>query len=81
MPNFSDQAVRLTTFGRSCPKITRQSWKSGDVTKSFGRGGGWYVRGGGRCGVKCVLCVGMVVEGLEGRDGGCGGKLGVGNGW
>ena len=64
MPSFSDQAVLFTSLGKSCPKITRQSWKSGDVTKSLGRGGAWYVRFG--VAVWSVLCVGPDAEGRDG---------------
>ena len=67
MPSFSDQAVQAvlyTSLGKSCPKITRQSWKSGDVTKSLGRGGAWYVRFG--VAVWSVLCVGPDAEGRDG---------------
>ena len=49
-------------MGRSCPKMTRQSWNSGDVAKSLGMGGvinafgdGWWFVGvwwKGGCGGK-----------------------------
>ena len=62
IPNRSDHGVRRTVLGRSCPKMTRQSWKSGDVTKSLGMGGvinafgdGWWFVGvwwKGGCGGK-----------------------------
>ena len=68
MPSFSDQAVLLTSLGKSCPKITRQSWKSGDVTKSLGRGVACMCAAGLQCEACCVWdwmwrdVTGVVVE-------------------
>ena len=67
IPSRCDHGVRRTVLGRSCPKMTRQSWKSDDVTKSLGIGGvanafgeGWW----------------FVASGVVWRSGGCGGNVG-----